>query len=123
MIDLVYNQKGFAAFFITILVLAVIFGIAISLTVLILGQQRISGNIVKSSQSYFAAEAGIEDAILRLKNKMKWSSPYNLNVGGASATIEISSIIGGSRTITSKGNFLNRIRKIQIVYKISTNNT
>jgi len=120
MIDLVYNQKGFAAFFITILVLAVIFGIAISLTVLILGQQRISGNIVKSSQSYFAAEAGIEDAILRLKNKMKWSSPYNLNVGGASATIEISSIIGGSRTITSKGNFLNRIRKIQIVYKIST---
>jgi len=114
------NQKGFAAFFIAILVLTVIFGIAISLTVLVLGQQKISRNVTNSTQSYFAAEAGIEDTLLRLAKKMKWSSPYNLNVGNGSTTIEISNVIGGSRTITSKGNFFNRIRKIQIVYKIST---
>jgi len=120
MIKIIFNQKGFAAFFIAILVLAVIFGIAISLTFLILGQQRISRNVVSSSQAYFATEAGIEDALLRLSKKMKWSSPSNLNIGSSSATIEISDIIGGSRTITSRGNFSNRIRKIQIVYKIST---
>jgi len=114
------NQSGFAAFFIAILVLAVMFGIAISLAFLTLGQQRISGNITKSNQSYFIAEAGIEDILLRLAKKMKWSSPYNLNLGGGAATIEISDAIGGSRTITSTGNFSNRIRKIQIIYKISS---
>lgn len=114
------NQKGFAAFFITILVLATIFGTALSLTVLILGQEKISGNVTKSTQVYYTAEAGAEDALLRLAKKMKWSSPYNLNVENGSTTIEISNVIGGSRTITSKGNFFNRIRKIQIVYKIST---
>jgi len=51
---------------------------------------------------------------------MNWSSPYNLKVGNATATVEISDIVGGTRTITSKGNSLNRIRKIQIVYAIST---
>ncbi len=120
MIKIISNQKGFAALFIAILILAVIFGIAISLSVLTLGQQRISGNITKSTQSYYLAEAGIEDALLRLSKKMKWSSPYTLNLGGGTSTIEISNIIGGSRTITSTGNISNRIRKIQIVYKISS---
>ena len=114
------NQKGFAALFITILVLAVIFGIAVSISILTLGQQKISQNITKSSQAYYASEAGVEDVLLRLVKKMNWSSPYNLKVGNATATVEISDIVGGTRTITSKGNSLNRIRKIQIVYAIST---
>jgi Tfp pilus assembly protein PilX len=114
------NQKGFAAFLIAILVLAVIFGIAISLTVLILGQEKISRNVTSSTQSYFTAEAGVEDALLKLAKKMKWSSPYSLNIGSSSASVEISNIIGGSRTITSNGNFSNRIRKVQVVYQIST---
>ena len=114
------NQKGFAALFITILVLAVIFGIAVSISILTLGQQKISQNITKSSQAYYASEAGVEDVLLRLVKKMNWSSPYNLKVGNATATVEISDIVGGTRTITSKGNSLNRIRKIQIIYAIST---
>ena len=117
----IYNrQKGFAAYFLTILVFLVMLGIATSLLFLTLSLGRISGNITRSTQSYFAAEAGIEDILLRLTKKKQWSSPYNLNVGSSLATIQISDIIGGSRTITSTGNLLNRIRKIQIVYKIST---
>lgn len=113
------REKGFAAFFITILILAVMFGIAISLTVLTLGQERISGNITKSNRSYYLAEAGIEDALLRLAKSMKWSSPYTLNVGGGSTTVTIGDVIGGSRIITSTGNVNDRIRKVQVVYQIS----
>jgi len=54
-----------------------------------------------------------------LVKKMNWSSPYNLKVGNATATVEISDVISGSRTITSTGNSLNRIRKIQVGYAIS----
>lgn len=120
MFNLIFQRRGFVALFITILILVVMFGIAISLTVLTLGQERISRNITQSTQAYYLAEAGAEDALLRLVKKMNWLSLYNLTLAGGTTTISISDIIGGSRTITSTGNDLNRIRKIQIVYKIST---
>lgn len=119
MLILKNNQKGLAALFISILVLFIIFGIIISVATLIFSEQKILRNIIKSSQSYYAAEAGIEDALLRLKNNPGMSAlSYNLNVADASANINISSIIGGSRVITSQGNVFSRIRKIQTVYAI-----
>jgi len=114
------SKNGFAALYLTVLILAVIIAISVSISILTFGQQKISQNITKSSQAYYASEAGVEDVLLRLVKKMNWSSPYNLKVGNATATVEISDIVGGTRTITSKGNSLNRIRKIQIVYAIST---
>ena len=114
------SKNGFAALYLTVLILAVILAISVSISILTFGQQKISQNITKSSQAYYTSEAGVEDALLRLVKKMNWSSPYNLKVGNATATVEISDIVGGTRTITSKGNSLNRIRKIQIIYAIST---
>lgn len=116
-----FTERGFAAFYIAVLILAVVFAMAVSIFILTYGEQKISRNIVKSSQAYYLAEAGIEDALLRLEKNLKWSSPYSgIGLVGGTATVEISDIIGGSRTITSTGNLLNRIRKIQIVYQIST---
>jgi len=117
------EKKGFAALLAVILVLVVMLAIGISLTVLSLGEYRISRNTIKSSQAYYSAEAGIEDALLRLKKKMDWSSSYTLKVGEGSAVTTISDIIGGSRTITSEGDVSNRIRKVQVVYEISSQET
>ena len=116
----VTQSRGFAALFLAILILAIIFALGVSITILTLGQQRIFGNITKSSQAYYIAEAGLEDALLRLARAKNWSSPYNFGVGDGSATVEISDIIGGTRTITSTGDFLNRIRKEEVLYTIST---
>jgi len=115
------NQKGIAVFYLTILILAVVFALAVSISILTYGEQKISRNIVKSSQAYYAAEAGIEDALLRLVKNKKWSSSYTFQMGNATTTITISNILGGARTITAEGNALERIRKVQAVYKISTN--
>ncbi len=41
-------------------------------------------------------------------------------MGSASINVEISDLIGGTRTIISEGNYLNRIRKVQVVHQIST---
>ncbi len=117
------NQKlkeGFIAFYLIILILAVVFIIAVSISILTYGEEKISRNIISSSQAYYTAEAGIEDALLRLAKPMNWSSPYNLGVGNGTTTVEISNIVGGVRTITSRGDVLNRIRKVQVVYTIST---
>lgn len=120
MINKFNNQKGFAAFFVTILILAVVFSISTSIFILTYGEQKIMKSIVKSSQAYYAAESGLEDASLRLVKKLNWTSPYQISMGHILATTTISSIIGGSRTIASEGSSAGNIRKVQMVYQIST---
>lgn len=114
------NQKGFAAFFVTVLVMVVVFGIAASISTLTYLEQKIVQNTVRSAQAYYLAEAGIEDILLRLAKGMNWSTPYNLETEKGSASLEISQIIGGSRTIISQGNTADRIRKISAIYEISS---
>jgi hypothetical protein len=112
-------NKGFAALFITILVLVIFFGIAVSVTILTLGEQKISRNIITSSQAYYAAEAGIEDALLRLAKIKNWSNLYNFSINDNTITVEISDAIGGSRTITAEGNVDERVRKVSVVYAVT----
>jgi len=119
-IEFVKKRKGFAALYITLLIMAIIFSIGASITFLVLGQQKIAQNIVKSSQAYYTAESGIEDALLRLSDKMAWLPSYSFSVGSGTANVSISELIGGTRTIISTGNITNRIRKLQAVYEIST---
>ena len=114
------TEKGFAALFFAILILALIFAIGMSVALLTLGQQAIAANITKSTQAYFTAEAGIEDALLRLAKSKNWSSPYVFSVGDSSVNVEISEIIGGARTIIGTGDYSNRIRKVRVVYEISS---
>ena len=118
----VISKKGFAAIFLALIILGLIFAIGLSISLLAFGQQIISGEITKSTQAYFAAEAGAEDALLRLIKGWTFSSPYNFSIGNSSATIEISNIIGSARTISSQGSFANRMRKVQIAYEMSTDN-
>ena len=121
MFKLKNNQIGFAAIFITILVLVIILGIASSISLLTFGQQKISANIVRSSQAYYIAEAGIEDALWRLNNNPSMAAfSYNLNIGSGSTDVVIPDSIGGSRTITSLGDTLNRKRKVQVIYTIDS---
>jgi len=117
------NQKGFALFYVTILVLAIIIASGMNVSVLTYNQQKIFQNIVKSTQAYYAAEAGLEDALLRLENDMNWSSQYSLDVGSASIIIDISDEIGSSRTITSEGNSSDRIRRLEVTYEIHSEET
>lgn len=119
MINLI-NQKGFAALLITLLILAVVFGIIISISVLALNQHKISANIIASTRAYYAAEAGAEDALLRLTNKLGFDPTYEFQFSDIYITVDISDIIGGSRIITATGNTIGRIRKIQVNYAISS---
>lgn len=61
-------------------------------------------------ESYYVAESGIEDAILKLiRNPSYTSSGYSIPVGDGTATVTIS-----NGYATSSGSLANTIRKIQI---------
>jgi Tfp pilus assembly protein PilX len=112
------NQKGFAAFLITILIFTIVFSITVSIFILTYNQQKISRNIIASNQAYYLAEAGVEDALLRMVKRMNWLNSYTINIDEDLTTVEISDVIGGSRTINAEGNVAERIKKVSIVYAV-----
>lgn len=111
-------KNGYAAIFTTIVVLVVIFGIIISIVVLSTTEYKILKNTAQSAQAYYAAEAGIEDALLKLTKSIGFSNNYTINVGSSTAAINTSETIGGTIVITSTGNANNQIRKVEAVYAI-----
>jgi len=114
------NQKGFAAFLITLLIMAVLFGTAVSVYVLAYGQQMILKNMLLSSKAYYFSEAGLEDAIYRIKNGMPISSSYNLAVGSGSDAVTVSG--DDAKTIVSLAEIKDTRRKVQAVLSLETIN-
>jgi len=115
------GQEGYVVSIIVFFILIIMLSIAISMSSLIAYRQKISTNSVKSTQSYYTAESGAEDALLRLSNNPNMSPlSYSLSVSGTTTNIVIPSIIGGARAITSDGNTNNINRKLQVVYSIDT---
>ncbi len=98
---------------------AVIFFIVITLTIIIglsasvAAEVRVATDTFKSRQSYFLAEAGVEDVVHRYKSGLEVSSTdETLTINGETVTTSIVSTSDG-RVITSTGDLDDRIRKIQ----------
>ncbi|MEK7664502.1 MAG: hypothetical protein AAB340_03665 [Patescibacteria group bacterium] len=116
-----YNSRGFVISVITFFVLIIMISIAVTMSALVFYRQQIATNFVKSTQAYYAAEAGVEDALILLKNNPNISSlSYNLSVGDATTRVTINPTVGGSRVIDSQGNDSDRLRNIQTVYSIDS---
>ena len=114
------NNAGFTVVFSIFLILAVGLVIVLSTGYAGLNDIKMARNNIYSIKSHYIAESGIEDSLVRLRRGMDFSQNNNLTAGGGSATIEIADSVGGSRTITSVGNFSDRIRKSRVIYTINT---
>jgi len=107
------NQRGFAVYLAAILLLTTLIGIGLSIAVLTLGEYRISGNIIKSGQAYFAAEAGIEDGIYRIKKSLSIPPVYTIIVDEGSVDMSVNTPDQNSWVITANGKIDNNYRKIE----------
>ncbi len=94
-----YNsgQKGAALF------IAVFFFLTTSLVVVnglagpLVREYNGARNTIVSTQAYYLAEAGGEDAFYRVKNSMSISATETLVLGGATASVTIADVSGGKR--------------------------
>lgn len=116
------NQKGLAVIYLTVLTMAAIFIIGMSVSLITYNEEKIAQNAVKSEQSYFAAESGIEDALLRIKKSLNLPSQYIINFDSASAEILVSSPNPTTKIVQSKGLVANAFRKIETNLTIETTN-
>lgn len=117
MIKSANNQKGYVVLMLTFFMLIIMFSVAMSMSFLVLNAQKNTTNSVKATQSYYAAESGIEDALLRLKKNPQMSSlPYQFTaINNIVADVNIPGTIGGSKTITSQADNGGIFKNIQTV--------
>lgn len=108
---LLKNSQGQAVLLMVLLVTAVILVLIVSVGFLTYNDLKTIDTQLSSTQSYYAAEAGIEDAVYRIgKGKTFATGNYNLVIDQSAVTWNIS---GPPYVITSAGNTQNRIRKLQ----------
>lgn len=96
----------------TVLFLAVSLTIIFGLTGPVLRQGRAVSDSLTSRQSYFIAEAGVEDVVYRLKTGQSVGSTVVLGLGGDTATITTSNVSGG-KEVLAVGDASGRVRKIK----------
>lgn len=118
----IQSKKGLAAFLLTIIITTVIFGIAVSLSILSYGETKIGQNVRQSNVAYFIAEAGIEDAIYRIKKFMLAPPNYTITAGNDSVDVVVSSPSRNNWVITANGNSGNAFRKLEVNLTLSTVN-
>lgn len=108
------GEKGQAALTFILALMGSMTILVSSLGVLTFNEVKKLNNITKSAQSFYAAEAGIEDALLRVKNQMAYQNPYNLPpVGSASTTVTFTGPLD-DLVIVSEGNLQGRVRKVSV---------
>ncbi len=116
-----FKQEGYIVSIITLFVLIIMLSFAITMSFTIAFRQKTATNNVKSTQSYYAAEAGVEDALLKLRSNPQMPlTSYSLSVNGATAQVTIPNIIAGSRAVASKGNNTGMIKNMQATYSIDS---
>ena len=114
------QQKGAALLMSIILILSVALIIGLGLSFLSFNSLANIQHRIKSTQSYYAAEAGLEDSLLRLKTGLNYLDSNTLAVGDSTTDIEIAGLIGGSRTIVATADTDSRIRKVSATLTINT---
>lgn len=105
-------QSGQAALITVILVLALAVVITVGINLLAVQRHIAAREQADALQSYYLAEAGIEDSLLRvISDDHTHEANTSLTLSGHTATINISET-ETSATITSEGDVNNRIRKL-----------
>ncbi|MDD5720881.1 MAG: hypothetical protein PHT16_00310 [Candidatus Pacebacteria bacterium] len=103
------------------MLISVIFFLFISLAIIagLVGptvqEFKISSDLVKSKQSLFLSESGIEDAYFRLKNSTTINSPISINLGGNTSVTTITDSGYNEKTIISLGDVSSRQRNSEMV--------
>jgi hypothetical protein len=105
-------QRGQAMMVATIFFLVVSMTIIFGLVNPILRQQKIASSLTASKESYFLAEAGIEDAAYRLINGLPIESTETIDIGEESATLAMSDLAGG-KEVVSTADVRQAVRKVK----------
>jgi hypothetical protein len=105
-------QRGQAMMVATVLFLAISLTIIFGLVGPTVKQQKLTTQMFLSRQSYFLAEAGVEDVVYRLNTGLAVDATEVLNLNGSSATTVTTDTAEG-REVNATGDVNDLVRKIR----------
>lgn len=108
----VTKYTGQAALMAVVVVMTVMLSAIVGASALSLKEHSVASENVFAQNAFYAAEAGVDDAVYRFKRGKKIGSSFSVSLNGASADISVSSISSSVRQITAVGDATNRIRSI-----------
>ena len=115
------NKRGFAVIIILVALMSLVLVVTFSLSVVIITKNKISKNMISSAQSYYSAESGIEDGILRVIKGYDWTAVNNFNLDGSVIDQSITQN-GDTTTIESLSSYYNNERKVKTELTSTTTN-
>ena len=107
-------KRGQAMITMTIILLFVGLLTFFGISLVAVDETRIARRVLASEQSYFAAEAGVEDMAYRFKTGKQTPSSTVIFIGAVGATTTVTTVAGG-KEIVSRGDALSAIRKAKSV--------
>ncbi|QQG42783.1 MAG: hypothetical protein HYW15_01020 [Candidatus Giovannonibacteria bacterium] len=112
-------KKGQAALIAVILMLIIMLSAVFGASAVALTESRAANKSLNSRFSFFAAEAGVDDAVYRLKRGKNLPSSFTINLNGASAPTTVATN-GGVKEIKSVGAYFGATRAARATLSNST---
>jgi len=110
-----YNNKGYIALISTVIIMAVVLLIAISVNLFSINESQIGLAQSQSSESYYLANACAEEALIRLKNNLSYLGSEMITIGTNQCQILALEGSGNTnRIIKAKSSLYNQVRKIKV---------
>lgn len=108
-----HPERGQAMITATVFFLIVSMTMILGLSGPVFRNSRVSANLIESKQSFYLADAGLEDAIYRLVNSIPVSlSSEVLTIGDFSATTNIA-MVGNEMSLRTDADWNNSIRSVE----------
>jgi len=105
-------QRGQVLIGITVLFTAAVMVIVLGVLSPTIRELQIASDFHASKQSYYAAEAGSEDAYYRIRKAMTTSFPETMTIASSTATVTLTPTSFTEEQILSRGNDRNLIRSV-----------
>lgn len=108
------QKKGFVSIVMIVFIMAAMTSVSLGMYAILRYQQKIEYTKRQSVQAYYTAEAGIEDAVLRLIKEKNLPNSYSFAIGQSSTTISVLEISTTTKRIVSDGFSNDRYRTLMI---------
>lgn len=115
------NFRGFAGIIALLTVSSLVLVLTFSISANIAAKKKISKNLSDSIRSYYLAESGIEDAVLRVLKDYNYTAVNTFTLDGASINQNITQN-GGVITINSSSSYSSDVRKVRTALVVTTDN-
>lgn len=111
-----FSEKGFAALLVVIFITMMISLIVLGIFIFITGRKELDHDFIFAGQSYYLAESGVEDFLLRVKREGGYEDDYLSDLELGRFKVEKIDETDGEKRIVVTGDLFERFKKVELGY-------